>query len=108
MDNAYIKEFNDFLEEMNKRRKEISALYSKLDLQRQDLLHFLELEKYDAVTMMRISKKIIEVSKERREAKYKLAELDSIISRMKSPLKDRQEILKDKSKYKTDILKEFI
>ena len=32
MENAYIKEFNDFLEEMNKRRKEISALYSKLDL----------------------------------------------------------------------------
>lgn len=108
MDNAYIKEFNDFLEEMNKHRKEISALYSKLDLQRQDLLHFLELEKYDAVTMMRISKKIVEISKKRREAKYKLSELDAIISRMKSPLKDRKEIVKDKSKYKTDILKEFI
>lgn len=108
MDNAYIKEFNDFLEEMNKHRKEISALYSKLDLQRQDLLHFLELEKYDAVTIMRISKKIVEISKKRREAKYKLSELDAIISRMKSPLKDREKIVKDKSKYKTNILKEFI
>ena len=108
MENAYIKEFNDFLEEMNKRRKEISALYSKLDLQRQDLLHFLELEKYDAVIMMKISKKIVDVSKKRREAKYKLSELDAILSRMKSPLKDRKEIVNNKSKYKTDILKEFI
>ena len=108
MENAYIKEFNDFLEEMNKRQKEISALYSKLDLQRQDLLHFLELEKYDAVTMMKISKKIVDVSKKRREAKYKLSELDAILSRMKSPLKDRKEIVKNKSKYKTDILKDFI
>ena len=96
MDNAYIKEFNDFLEEMIKRQKEISALYSKLDLQRQDLLHFLELEKYDAVTMMKISKKIVDVSKKRREAKYKLSELDAILSRMKSPLKDRKEIVNDK------------
>lgn len=108
MENAYIKEFNDFLEEMIKRQKEISALYSKLDLQRQDLLHFLELEKYDAITMMKISKKIVDVSKKRREVKYKLSELDAILSRMKSPLKDRKEIVNDKSKYKTDILKEFI
>ena len=49
-----------FLLDLAKRRKELFEQLSQRNHEQQDLLHFLENEKYDAVVMVKIAKQIKE------------------------------------------------
>ena len=107
--NEYIKKFNDFIAEIQKKENEISELLRYYDLQRADLLHLLEFESLDAIAMAKVTKKIKEISMKRRDAKEQYRELQAVSAKIqKKVIKDITPLEKDPKKYNTDIVKEFI
>ena len=74
----WILEYNNFLDKVNKRKSELAKLQSEYDLQRQDILHYIEM------------KKLKEISEQRRIVKEELQSLNSISD------------LSKKSKYKNN------
>ena len=59
--------------ELKTRKDELAKLESGYDQEEQDLLHFLEGEKCDAVQMVKVAKKIKVVRQAKREVKRELA-----------------------------------
>ena len=85
---GYIDEYNDYLNRIRERQKELSALHSQADLEEQDLLHFLEFEKCDAVTLTRISKELKNVRIKRRAIKGEYEEIQKVRCRLGKELKE--------------------
>ena len=107
--NEYIKKFNDFVAEIQTREEELSKLLSSYDLQRADLLHFLEFNNLDAATMAKVTKKIKEISLKRRAVKEEYRELTAVSTKIqKQKIKDLVPLANNPKKYNTDIIKEFI
>ena len=107
--NEYIKKFNDFVEEIQTREKELSKLLSVYDLQRADLLHFLEFNSLDAATMAKVTKKIKEICLKRRAVKEEWREITVVSMKIqKKTIKDLVPLANNPKKYNTDIIKEFI
>ena len=72
------KLYTEFLTQLNAREKELRASISESDGIEQDLLHFLESESCDAVTMVMIAKQLQANRRERRQDKVCLEQIRSI------------------------------
>ena len=101
----YAEHYNSYREEIKNRKKELEARLSQVDLEQQDILHFLEIEKCDAVMMSKVTKKLIVLRKERRDIKEEWAYINWIWLRIKDKIQEREQF--EKVKYKTDIMKEI-
>lgn len=77
-----IEEFNQYLDTIRKRHAELNKELSEYDLEQEDILHFLELETYDAVTMVKVSKRLKEIRQKRREIKNELSMIQAIHARI--------------------------
>lgn len=102
--NHHVEKYNSYREEVQKRKKELEAMMSNVDLEQQDILHFLENEKCDAVTMSKITKKLIVVRKRRREIKEEWEYTNWIWQRIYNKMVEKEFV---GYKYRTDITKEF-
>lgn len=94
--------FLQFRQEIKSRR---SAAYQKIasyDSQEQDLLHYLENEKCDAVDMVRVAKELKNIRKHRRLAKIEVDKCNSIHSVIAN--KDLKKFEDKTYMYKTDAL----
>lgn len=78
----YVEEFNKYVQFISDKYTELSKQLSKVDSEQDDILHFLELETYDAITMMKITKKLREVRERRREIKNELSIIQTIHCRI--------------------------
>ena len=67
----------EFLKEAKVRQTELQKVQSGYDMMLQDVMHCLENEKCDAVTMVKIAKRIKEVRQKRRKIKVELEKLQS-------------------------------
>ena len=54
----WILEYNNFLDKVSKRKSELAKLQSEYDLQRQDILHYIEMKKCDAIISAKLMKKL--------------------------------------------------
>lgn len=104
MKNKYVKEYNTYFTEKCKRKQELIKMLSQCDLQQEDILHFIELEKCDAVSMAKATKQLKIVRQKRREIKNELAVVAVICDRLKTTLEDKDFV---GGVYKTDIIKEI-
>ena len=102
----YLKEYNEYLDRIVKRKTEISAELSKVDLAEQDILHYLEFEKCDAVTMVKITKKLKTLRAERRLIKNELEEITKVHTRIGG--KQLKATENKTYTYKTSVMKELI
>lgn len=102
----YIEDFNKYMHDMSKIGKELSDQLSKVDGEQEDILHFLECASYDAVTMMRVTKKLKEIRARRREIKNNLA----MINRVRSKLGVHDLVYNEPDTYtcRSEILSEFM
>ena len=100
--NHYINDYNSYVEKMYKKQTELVSELSKVDKEQEDILHFIELEKYNAATMMKVTKKLKEVRAKRRVIKDELGEVQAICSRIK-PYNRKEE--ERTCTYKSEILK---
>lgn len=73
---------NEFLKEAKVRRSELESEQSQYDLMVTDIVHFLENENCDAVTMVKAAKLIKEVARDRRKTKSELERLCSVMDTM--------------------------
>ena len=108
MDTNYIKEFNEYLTRIRTRHQELSQKLSEVDLEEQDLLHFLEFEKCDAVTMMKVTKKIKEIRERRRVIKNEWDKLSAVNNRFANVKCLKESDYQKVYTYKTDAAKEFM
>ena len=91
-----------FLLDLAKRRKELFEQLSQRNHEQQDLLHFLENEKYDAVVMVKIAKQIKENRLLRRAIKVEIDQLNSMSSILSR--KNLLQLAEKDYEYRTDIL----
>lgn len=71
----FLVNMKQFFEGIDKVRTNLEQEISKVELERNDLLHELELAKLNAVEMSRVAKKLRDVLKERRIYKDELAKV---------------------------------
>ena len=100
--NQVLQMKNQFLHDLTKRYNELIALLSKYDCEEQDLLHFIENEKYDAVTMVKVTKELKDVRISRRVIKVELEQVKSMKDQLSN--KNHEKFAKKTYKYKTDVL----
>ena len=105
MQKEQVVKFNAYFSEIDKRRKELVKKESELDLKQQDILHFLETESYDAVIMVKATKKLKLLRQERRIVKQELSVVHTIYDRMKKPIQEQKFT---GGIYKTDIIKDLL
>ena len=105
MQKEQVVKFNTYLAEIDKRRKELANKESELDLKQQDILHFLETESYDAVIMVKATKKLKLLRQERRIVKQELSVVQTIYDRMKKPIQEQKFV---GGIYKTNVIKELL
>ena len=74
----WIEEYNNLLNKVNKRHSELSKLQSEYDLEEQDILHYIELKKTDAIMNAKLMKKLKEITIKRRMVKEEISALRSI------------------------------
>lgn len=80
-----------FLNQAHIRAKELNEKVSEYDLAITDLMHFLELEKCDAVAMVKVAKKLKDLRAERRLVKIEKEQTDCLITTMRNKNLDRFE-----------------
>ena len=101
----YVGDFNKYCSSLNKRHNELVKALSEVDLEQQDILHFLEFDTYDAVTMMKVTKRLKEVRVKRREIKDELSTIQSVLTRIgKAPLAHEPQTIYT---YKTAVLSDI-
>jgi len=71
-------------ETLTKRFAELHRLKSNYDLKEQDILHYIEFEKYDAVAGSKLLKSLKKVRIERRSIKDEYEELQAILARLRN------------------------
>ena len=79
---SHIEDFNKYLKEIQDKYQELSNQLSKIDGAQDDILHFLEFASYDAITMVKVTKKLKDIRNQRREIKNELAMIQKIHSRI--------------------------
>ena len=76
----WIRKYNNLYDEMKERMKVLDKQLSEYDLQEQDILHYIEMKKCDAIMGARLMKKLKEITADRRIVKDERVSLDSITS----------------------------
>ena len=102
----WILEYNNFLDKVNKRKSELTKLQSEYDLQREDILHYIEMKKCDAIISAKLMKKLKEISEQRRIVKEELQSLTSISDLSKKSKYKNNEIYVFKTNVIIDLLEE--
>ena len=80
----FLVNMKQFFEGIDKVRTNLEQEISKVELERNDLLHELELAKLNAVEMSKVAKKLRDVLKERRVYKDELAKVMTLKGDRKS------------------------
>ena len=75
----WIRKYNSLYDEMKDRMKVLDKQLSEYDLQEQDILHYIEMKKCDAIMGAKLMKKLKEITANRRIVKEEHASLNSII-----------------------------
>lgn len=89
--------------ELKQRSNELAQLQSQYDQEEQDLLHFLEGEKCDAVQMVKVAKKLKIIRQERRDVKNEHTKILTLLNTC--PQENYvHSLIGKKYVYKTDIL----
>ena len=101
-----INQYNTYAQEIAKRKDELQHELSMLDRQTQDLLHFLEFEKCDAIKMMKVTKKLKLIRNKRRDVKDEFSVVYQIWDRTRKSVKFTTKA--GNGNYNTDIVKEFM
>lgn len=91
----WVNEYNSFIKKANERRQELYKKLSEYDNQLNDIMHYIEMMKCDAIVSSKLMKKLKELRQKRRIIKDELHALDSICA------------LSKKSKYKNNETYEF-
>ena len=79
---TWAKRYNEFLKEVSTKRNELIEKESKLDKQREECLHFLELEKPNAAIRAKVTKRLTMISEERRTIKNELSDIQCVYDRI--------------------------
>lgn len=99
------KAYIEFMAQLEQCEKECTQEVSKMSRIEQDLLHFLENENCDAVTMVLIAKALQENRRARRQHKIRFEQIQSI--RSNGMQKNKRDLTKFEEKtytYKSDIM----
>ena len=91
-----------FMNELVKRRNELSEQLSRYNNQEQDLLHFIENERYDAVVMVKVAKQLKDNRQARRAVKVEIDQVNSMMSVLAK--KNLSKFAEKTYEYRTDIL----
>lgn len=103
---THIEKYNEFVSALQSRYDCLNQAKSQVDKEEEDILHFLEFEKYSGSTMMKITKRLKDVRRRRRIIKTEFEELQSILDKTK--LKTIKAADKNKTyTYKTAILQDI-
>lgn len=109
MSEQYITDFNEYASKIQKRYKELNEELSEVDLEQQDILHYLENEKCSAVTMVKITKKLKDLREKRRVIKNELTVVSVVYARVGGSSKLLKEPdIPTEYNYRTEIMKEII
>lgn len=107
VEKQYSKKFNIFVEELLSDKEKYCSDLSTVDKKLSDCLHFLENENANTETIAKVSKKIIELRKERRRIKNNLIDIENVLHRFKST-KKMNESAKCEYNYRTDVLVDIL
>lgn len=108
MENKYIEKYNELLGEIKTELRRLNGALSAVDSERSDILHFYEFETYDAITMVKLAKKLKLVQQKRREIKHELAAVQATYDRLKKGSAIAIKPIVKNVTYKTDVIKEFL
>lgn len=86
----WIDEYNSLLSKVNERKDELAKIISQYDSEQDDILHYIEMKKCDAIMSAKLMKKLKEVREQRRITKEEFSAVSSI------------SMLAKKSKYKNN------
>ncbi len=87
---------------------ELSNKVQMYNNQQNDLLHYIELENYNAATGSKLIKEMKQLRKERRIVKNKQIELLSILNAMEKSRVIKNKTANQKYKYRTNIVKQTL
>lgn len=99
----WLSEFNDLQKRATNRKEELCKELSKKDGEQEDILHYLEFKKCDAIIASKLVKKLKEVRKERRLIKEEL----EAVQRITQGINERKEKNKD-YKFRTNVVMEIL
>ena len=100
----HVEKYNSYRNEIIKRKKELEAMISQVDLEQQDILHFLENEKCNAAVMAKVTKRLVLLRKQRREIKEEWDYVNWIWQRIINKMVERKFTGYN---YRTNIMKEI-
>lgn len=100
----WIKEYNHIIKKANKRKEELIILQSLYDSQQDDILHYLEMMKCDAIKSSKLMKALKEIRAKRRLVKEELGAVNSITSLAKQSKYENN----DTYVYKTNVVIELL
>lgn len=106
MNTDYRKEYNEYRERLWARKRELEEKISEIDSKQQDILHYLEFEKCDAITMMKLTKRLKTLREERRVIKNEWIELEPVCQRLNNMVSTRKQ--KKECAYSTGIITECL
>ena len=107
--NKILDDFNNLIKESSSLQNELNKRLSELDLEKSDILHYIELEKFNAVKGNKVLNRLREVLEQRRNVKNELTKIQQVHSRVstyKVVLNKKLVNIEEKKfyVYKTDIL----
>ena len=94
------------LSKLSMRCNSLTQKLSKMDLKEQDMLHFLEDGKYDAVVMVKLAKQMRELRKARRVVKVEIEQIQSLMATMNA--KKLEAFAHKDYTYRTDVLADLV
>ena len=94
------------LAQLAERYNTLSQKVGAIDMKINDIMHFLENEKYDAVVMVKITKQLKDLRKERRTLKVEREQIQALRDVIKS--RNLDSFAKKGYTYRTDVLKDLV
>lgn len=110
--NKILDSFNTLLEQTTIYQQSLTKELSDLDLEKSDILHFVELEKFNITKGFKIVRRLRNILKRRRDVKNELVKMQQVQSKItenKVILNKKLAKVEDKKyyTYKTDILSDL-
>lgn len=103
-----IKEFNDYVERINKQYEQATQDQSYWDKVISDCYHFLEFESVPAPILAKVTSKLREALRNRRKIKTEIEQLNYIKCRLGSTKNKKLENKEKTYGYRTDFLSEIL
>lgn len=109
-----IEQLKDLMKKISDRETFLQKELSKIDSEREDILHYIELSKYNAVQGWKLLKTLKEVSQRRRSIKEELGYLSSVNSKIpydsicSSISRKEKKDLDKMYKFRTNVIEEIL